>query len=195
MFTGIIEQTGRIESLTPLRGGIRLRLSPDKPDDWALGESVSVNGACLTLAVIAGELLEFDLGEETLKRCTLGALKAGELVNLERALKVGDRVGGHFVSGHVDGVGKVRTIRRAGAAAEFDFTAPQDLMPFIAQKGSIAIDGVSLTPFNPQGDTFTVSLIPLTLAATTMGFKVEGDAVNLEIDMLARYVRQALGPR
>lgn len=193
MFTGIIEQNGRVEGLTPLRGGARLRLSPDKPDDWAIGESVSVNGACLTLAVMSPDMLEFDLGEETLKRTTLGSLKAGELVNLERALKVGDRIGGHFVSGHVDGVGKVRAIRRSGAAAEFDFEAPKELMSFVAQKGSVAIDGVSLTPFAPSADGFTVSLIPLTLASTTLGFKVVGDSVNYEVDLLARYVKQILG--
>jgi riboflavin synthase len=195
MFTGIIEQSGRVEALAPLAGGARLRLSPDKPEDWKIGESVSVSGACLTLAAFSAGILEFDLGEETLKRTTLGALKPGGLVNLERALKVGDRMGGHFVAGHVDGVGSIRAIRRAGAAAEFDFSAPEALMNFIAQKGSVAVEGVSLTPFAPLKDGFTVSLIPVTLAATNLGFKQAGDPVNLEVDLLARYVRQMLEAR
>jgi riboflavin synthase len=193
MFSGIIEQNGRIESLKPFQGGARLRLSPDKADHWVLGESVSVNGACLSLAAENSGALEFDLGEETLKRTTLGGLKSGDLVNLERALKIGDRIGGHFVSGHVDGLATLRAIRRSGALAEFDFSAPEALMPFIAQKGSVALDGVSLTPFAPRADGFTVSLIPLTLAATTLGFKMTGDSVNLEVDLLARYVKQILG--
>jgi riboflavin synthase len=193
MFSGIIEQNGRVEALEPRAGGARLKVSPDRSEDWVLGESVSVNGVCLTLAAQSGEILEFDLGEETLRRSTLGELQPGGLLNLERALKVGDRLGGHFVSGHVDAIGKVRAIRRSGAAAEFDFSAPEDLMAFIAQKGSVAVDGVSLTPFAPRKDGFTVSLIPVTLAATTLGFKSEGDGVNLEIDLLARYVGQMMG--
>jgi riboflavin synthase len=108
---------------------------------------------------------------------------------------VGDRMGGHFVSGHVDGVGRVRAIRKSGAAAEFDFEAPHALMEFIAQKGSVAVDGVSLTPFTPLADGFTVSLIPLTLSATTLGFKSPGDSVNLEVDLLARYVKQMMDAR
>lgn len=195
MFSGIIEQTGRIEILRPLQGGARLRLSPDKGETWVRGESVSINGVCLSIAEIAEASLEFDLGDETLKRTTLGALKAGDLVNLERALKVGDRIGGHFVSGHVDGVGSVAAIRRSGGAAEFDFSAPGDLRAFIAQKGSVAVDGVSLTPFKPSPAGFTVSLIPLTLAGTTLGFKQAGDSVNLEVDILARYVKQILDVR
>lgn len=195
MFTGIIEQNGRVESLSPVAGGARLKLSPDKDADWALGESISVNGACLTLAAFSADLLEFDLGEETLKKTVLGSLKAGDLLNLERALKVGDRMGGHFVSGHVDAVGSIHAIRRSGAAAEFDFSAPAELMPFIAKKGSITVDGVSLTPFSPSAGGFTVSLIPTTLAATTLGFKAAGDAVNLEVDLLARYVKQIMDAR
>lgn len=192
MFSGIVEQTGRVEGLSPLGGGARLRLSPDKADDWKLGESVSVNGACLSLAVAAGDLLEFDLSEETLLRTTLGSLKPGALVNLERAMKVGDRIGGHIISGHVDGVGRVKAIRRSGAMAEFDFSAPADLMAFIADKGSIAIEGVSLTPFARNSTGFTVALIPVTLAATTLGFMQADDQVNLEVDLLARYVRQMM---
>jgi riboflavin synthase len=193
MFTGIIEQNGRVDRLLPQAGGARLSISPDKPMELGIGESLSVSGACLSLAAAEGSLLAFDLGEETLRRTTLGALKPGDLVNLERALKVGDRLGGHFVSGHVDGVGRIAAVRRSGTSAEYDFEAPKDLMPYIAQKGSIAVDGVSLTPFRPSPSGFTVSLIPLTLAATTLGFKGVGDSVNLEVDLLARYVKQIMG--
>jgi riboflavin synthase len=165
MFSGIIEQLGRVEALSPLKGGARLRLRPDAREDWSLGESVSVAGACLTLALVSGESLEFDLGEETLRRTTLGGLKPGARVNLERALKVGDRISGHFVAGHVDGVGRLGALRRLGAGAEFDILAPAELMPLIAGKGSVAVEGVSLTPFAVGDGRFTVSLIPVTLEA------------------------------
>jgi riboflavin synthase len=195
MFTGIIEQTGRVEELQPRQGGARLRLSPDKSQDWKAGESISVNGACLTLAGLEGAGLSFDLGEETLRRTTLGALKSGDLVNLERALKLGERLGGHFVAGHVDGLGSIRAIRRSGGAAEVDIDAPQDLLSLVASKGSVAVQGISLTPFAVSKGGFTVSLIPATLAATTRGFMQLGDAVNLEADLIARYVARLMEGR
>jgi riboflavin synthase len=194
MFSGIVESLGLVESLHPVEGGAKLRLKPESPmgDAWALGESISVSGACLTLVKAEGGL-EFDLGEETLRRTSLGSLKPGMRVNLERALKLGERLGGHFVAGHVDGLGTLKAIKRLGDSAEFEIGVPEELLPLIASKGSVAVEGVSLTPFNAGKDGFTVSLIPVTLQKTTLGAKKEGDALNLEADLLARYVSKLLG--
>ncbi len=190
MFTGIIEQTGRVESIAAHGDGARLVLSPDSMMECHLGDSLSVNGACLTVATISRGHFEFDLSAETLRCSNFGKVAAGDLVNLERALKVGDRLGGHFVSGHVDGVATVVALRRGTQGEEMEFLLPPGLAPFVAAKGSIAVDGVSLTPFRAEGDGFSVALVPHTLTHTTLGFKQAGDKVNIEVDLLARYLKK-----
>ena len=192
MFTGIVEQTGRVESFQAQGEGARLKLAPTAELACALGDSLSVNGVCLTVAAMGQGSYEFDLSPETLQRSTLGALKSGDRVNLERALKVGDRLGGHFVSGHVDGLGKLEALRKTDSGAEMDFSVPAELLPYIAQKGSVSVDGVSLTPFSPSASGFSVALVPHTLEHTTLGLRRPGDAVNLEVDLLARYVKRLM---
>jgi riboflavin synthase len=193
MFSGIIEIMGRVEGLHRQEGGARLSLSPDGDLDCEIGDSLCVNGCCLTVAGLQGEAFEFDLSEETLSRSTLGGLKAGDLVNLERALKMGDKVGGHLVAGHVDAVGRVLSVSKSGAGAVMEFEAPAELMRLVAQKGSVAVDGVSLTSIEPGDRSFKAALIPLTLARTTLGFRQAGEGVNLEADTVARYVERILG--
>jgi riboflavin synthase len=197
MFSGIVESLGSVEELRKQPGGARLRLKPGSPmgEAWMLGESVCVSGACLTLAAEKDGILEFDLGEETLRRTSLGSLQSGSSVNLERALKLGERLGGHFVAGHVDGLGSLKARRPSGESAEFDILAPPELMKLVAGKGSVAVEGVSLTPFQVAADSFTVSLIPLTLQKTNLGVKKPGDALNLEADLLARYVSRLMEGR
>ena len=190
MFTGIIEQKGKVLALDANASGARLHIIPASPLSCKLGQSVSVSGACLTVAMISHGELSFDLAEETLRRTTLGSLKAGDSVNLEQALQVGSRLGGHFVSGHVDGLGKLLAIRPAGEAAEYDFELPAELHKYVAHKGSIAVDGVSLTPWETTRSGFSVALIPHTLKTTTLGLLKAGDAVNIEIYVLARYVER-----
>lgn len=192
MFTGIIEAMGHVEALKSNAQGARLFMRPEGELSCALGDSLSVSGACLTVAAMDSGVYEFDLSHETLKLTILGALLPGDLVNLERALKVGDRLGGHFVSGHVDGIGSVKNVRKAGDGAEMEFIVPVDLALYVAQKGSISVDGVSLTSFSPSKDGFTVALIPHTLLNTTLGHRKPGDAVNLEVDLLARHVKRLM---
>ena len=189
MFTGIIQSVGKVADLERHAGGARLWLAPVRGWDLAVGESVSVNGCCLT-ALGSGDIPSFDLSPETLQRSSLGSLKPGSAVNLERALRVGDSLGGHFVSGHVDGLASLAAVTPQGDGAEWTFEAPAELACFIAHKGSVSLDGVSLTPFNVEGRRFQVALIPHTLAATNFGSRQVGDALNLEIDVLARYLER-----
>jgi len=149
---------------------------------------MAVNGACLTVTAVRGRRFTLDLSPETLRRTTLARLVPGTRVNLERALRVGDRLGGHLVQGHVDGVGRLEAIRPNGDWLAYRFRAPHALAPYLVEKGSIAIDGVSLTLFSCRGGTFTVALIPHTLAETTLGQRRPGDAVNLEADVLLKHV-------
>jgi riboflavin synthase alpha subunit len=182
VFTGIIEAMGRVRSIKRTRTGSRLLI--DLPFEARPGESVAVGGVCLTWT---GE--GFDVVPETLSRTNLGALRQGDRVNLERSLRVGDRMGGHFVAGHVDAVGEVAEIRRARRAVTFWVAMPVDLARYVAPKGSIAIDGVSLTVVDVEPDRFSVALIPFTLKETTLGGARRGTRVNLEADILARYAR------
>lgn len=192
MFTGIIEKLGTVQAMKLSPSGAVLELSLEGWPDLSLGESVCVNGVCLTLAWMKEGILGFDLSPETLQRTTLGDLKTGSPVNLERALGPGSRLGGHFVSGHVDGVGRVAAIEPKGEGCEMVFSVPADLMVFIAEKGSVCVEGVSLTCFGLAGDTFRAALIPHTLKLTNLGKKKAGDAVNLEADLLMRYVQRLL---
>lgn len=192
MFTGIVQAVVKVQSLEPNATGARLILGLGA---WALqaGESVAVNGCCLT--VLPGEDAHFDLSRETLTRSSLGGLKVGSLVNVERALRSGDALGGHLMAGHVDGLATLLSIEAQGDGAVWTLQAPEDLAPLIADKGSVALDGVSLTPFNVQGQRFQVALIPHTLQSTQFRTLKAGDRLNLEADLLARYVQRQLEVR
>ena len=189
MFTGIIQKTGRITAWarTGGAGHIEIDCAPwEQP--LAIGESIAVSGVCLTLTSFKPGSLRFDLLDETFSRTSLGGMKAGSVVNLERALRVGDSMGGHFVTGHVDGVGKVRAITPAGRDRVVSIDCPRELLSGMVPKGSIALDGVSLTIVDLTGEFFSVHIIPHTLRETTIGGYRPGDAVNLETDMMGKYV-------
>jgi riboflavin synthase len=192
MFTGLVQVVGRVESLTRRGPGFRLTVAAVLPP-LALGESVAVNGACLTVAVVTSGGFEADVSLETASRTNLGALRAGAKVNLEQALRLGDRVGGHLVSGHVDAVVGVRAVTAAGEAQRVAVDLPPDLRPYLAPKGSVTLDGVSLTINDVHQDSLEVMVIPHTLAATTLAQVSPGRSLNLEVDLLARYVVAALG--
>ena len=193
MFTGIVEAVGKIVRVTPVAeaaGGVHLEVDADGLDctDIDVGDSIALNGACLTVVTRNGNLLNFDASAETL-RCTVG-LGAPGPVNLEKALRFGDRLGGHLVAGHVDGVATVARFDAVGESRLLEVEAPSELARYIVVKGSIAIDGVSLTVNEVKGTRFMVNLIPHTLAVTTLGVVQTGQRVNLEIDMIARYLQK-----
>jgi riboflavin synthase len=191
MFSGIVQDIGRIVRVAPHGDGLRIALDAAQLDvsDIGVGDSIAVAGCCLTVVAISGRTLSFDVSAETL-RCTRGLDRAGE-VNLEKSLRLSDRLGGHLVSGHVDGAGSVVRCEAAGGdegSRIIAIDAPAALARFIAAKGSIAVDGVSLTVNTVHGPRFTVNLIPHTLAVTTLGRLASGARVNLEVDLVARYV-------
>jgi riboflavin synthase len=190
MFTGLISDVGAVERVAPRQGGARVTLRPRamRVDDLALGESVACSGCCLTVAERGGGLVSFDAVPETLSRTTVGAWRPGTLVNLERALAIGDRLGGHIVAGHVDGVGEILAREPEGQGARLTVSLPPALAPLVAEKGSVAIDGISLTVARAHRDRFEVALIPETLARTTLGGAAAGVKVNLEADVVARHV-------
>jgi len=189
VFTGIVETVGKVTRLD--RGGEGARLEVDAADvsnGVKRGDSVCISGACLTAAKIAGPRLTFDVSRETLERTTLGAFRAGRPVNIERALCVGDRVGGHFVQGHVDGVGRVLAFDRKPGASFLRVGCDPNLALLLIEKGSVALDGVSLTLAELGEDSFSVALVPETLASTTLSSLSGSDAVNLEADMLGKAI-------
>src|SRR5512144_162872 len=190
MFTGLISDVGTVERVAPRQGGARLTLRPRTldVDDLVLGESVACSGCCLTVAERGGGLVSFDAVPETLSRTTVGSWRPGTLVNLERALAVGDRLGGHIVAGHVDAVGEVLARAAEGQGVRLTVSLPPAIAPLVAEKGSIAVDGVSLTVARAHRDRFEVALIPETLARTTLGEASPGTRVNLEADVVARHV-------
>jgi riboflavin synthase len=193
MFTGIILQAGVVESFERLPSGARMRLrTSDAP--FARGESLAVNGVCLTVLPQGDGSVLLDLSDETLARTTLGSLGAGARVNLERALAVGDRMGGHFVQGHVDCVGALASIAAEGEFAVYRWSYPRQYAELLVNKGSIAVDGVSLTIVDPDASSFGAALIPETLRRTNLSDARVGDAVNLEFDMIAKYVRTLVAP-
>jgi riboflavin synthase len=196
LFTGIIETTARLERRVAGGGGARLTFAATRPlRRLALGESVAVSGACLTVTSRRGSRFTVECSPETLRRTTLGSLRRGARVNLERALRLGDRLGGHVVQGHVDGVGTLESVRRDGDWLLYRFRAPRVLAPYLVEKGSIAVDGVSLTVFGCRATTFTVALIPHTLRVTTLGEREPGDRVNLEADVLLKHIAALLRTR
>jgi riboflavin synthase len=194
MFTGIVQTLGDVFSL---EGGV---LTMRAPSDWslgdplAIGESIAVNGCCLTVVTIDPHLT-FDLSPETIERTALGDLSRGDRVNLERAMKPTDRFGGHIVQGHVDGTGMVRAIEEEGNATVIRFAVPPAFERYLIDKGSVAIDGVSLTVVRPVRSEFDVYVIPHTLEATNLGDRRPGDRVNLEFDLIAKYVERLMAQR
>ena len=194
MFTGLVETMGEIVEMVDDPPGKRLRIRSSLiTGDAAIGDSICINGCCLTIVALDGDVADFEAGQETLSRTNLGRLVAGDRVNLERSLAVGSRMGGHYVSGHVDTLGELIERTEDPPWANLRFRIPAQYASQVAGKGSIAIDGISLTVVDADDDSFTVALIPHTLAMTTLGFRKIGDAVNLETDILAIYVQRSLG--
>lgn len=190
MFSGLIEAVGSVAALEPVPQGARLTIATPW-SDLAAGESVAVDGVCLTVAAVSGGSLLADAGPETLRVTTLGALRTGDGVNLERALRPGDRLGGHFVQGHVDGTGRLVAIRPASDFTWMTFAFPPDHADWIIPKGAIAVDGVSLTVAALERAQFDVQVIPFTWTHTTLSRRRVGDAVNLEFDLLGKYAVRA----
>ena len=192
MFTGIVEERGRVRLAEPDRLVVETTSAADAAD----GDSIAVSGVCLTVVSNEpdgdGRLLSFDVSPETLARTTLGGLRPGDSVNLERPVTLLSRMGGHLVQGHVDGVGEVLEVRPAGDGREMTFALPAGLERYLVEKGSITLDGVSLTVASLDGERFGVALIPHTLDATTLGDRAPGDRVNVEVDVMAKYVERLM---
>ena len=195
MFTGIVEELGEVTAVEKLDDASRFRLrGPLVTQDAKHGDSIAVNGVCLTVVESGDGEFTADVMAETLKRSSLGALEVGSRVNLERPMAVGDRLGGHIVQGHVDGTGSVLDRTPSENWEIVRIALPAHLSKYVVEKGSITVDGISLTVVEAAEDWFTVSLIPTTLALTTLGIKQSGDPVNLEVDVIAKYVERLLGP-
>jgi riboflavin synthase len=196
MFTGIVEELGVVEGLEEQTDAIRLTVrGPHVVTDAHLGDSIAVNGCCLTVAERDGETFTADVMHETLEKTSLGALEPGSKVNLERAVTAQTRLGGHIVQGHVDGTGEVLSRTPSEHWEVVEVSLPAELSRYLVDKGSITVDGISLTVVEVRDDSFTVSLIPETLARTTLGFKQPGERVNLEVDVIAKYVERLLEAR
>ncbi|MBP2626456.1 MAG: riboflavin synthase, alpha subunit [Firmicutes bacterium] len=194
MFTGLVEELGKVKSIARGAKSVRLTVMANKIlSDVQMGDSIAVNGTCLTVVEYAEKWFTADVMPETVKSTVLATLKIGDIVNLERTLRVGDRFGGHIVSGHIDGVGTIVSKDVNDIAMIVKVQAGPEVMKYIVKKGSIAIDGVSLTVVNYDSDWFTVSLIPHSADMTTLGFKRIGDIVNLEADVIGKYVEKLLG--
>lgn len=188
MFTGIVEEIGTVRDLS---GGLTIE-ARKVVEDMEAGDSIAINGACLTVVSLDKSSFRVELMPETVRRTNLGRLRYGDKVNLERAVPATGRFGGHFVQGHVDDVGMVSSVWREGQAVIMKFSVSEPLMPYIVDKGFIAVDGVSLTVINPQGASFSVSLVGYTLEHTILGQRRPGDAVNIEVDVLAKYVESLM---
>ena len=195
MFTGIVTDVGEVISIAPLEAGVRLRIATGyDPETIAIGASIACSGPCLTVVEHgrSGNRGSFDVeaSSETLARTNMGEWRPGRRVNLERALRMGDELGGHMVTGHVDGTATIAERRDEGSMARFAFQAPENLARYIAEKGSVALDGTSLTVNAVAGGRFEAMIIPHTLVVTTWGERREGDRVNLEVDLFARYLER-----
>jgi riboflavin synthase len=195
MFTGLIEAVGEIEAVDPSPAGRRIRIKTSLASELTLGESLSVNGVCLTVVANASGVVAADVSPETLRVTTLGQAKAGALANLERSLRADARVGGHFVQGHVDATASIRDLHPQGDSYWLTVSFPSVLGSLIVQKGSIAVDGISLTVAAVDGETFSVQIIPFTFQHTNLRSARAGDPVNIECDILGKYVARALDHR
>jgi riboflavin synthase len=194
MFTGIVEELGRVRARVPVHDGARVEIEAHKVlDDVEVGDSIAVNGCCLTVAERGSDWWAADAVAETLARTALGSLQAGDPVNLERPVRLLDRLGGHLVQGHVDAVGRVRDRRELpDGSAEIAVDAPPSVRGYVVEKGSVAVDGISLTVVAVDDDGFSIAAIPHTLAVTTLGTRRVGDALNIEVDLVAKYVERLL---
>ena len=191
MFTGIIEHTGKVKSFRKRGNQAKITIeSHGNISDLTLGESIAVNGVCLTVVKSGNGYFAADISEETLDRTNLGKLKPTDEVNLERSLKVGERLGGHFVSGHIDGVGRISKKIKKGENILLTIKAPEKIMKYVVEKGSIAVDGISLTVASCDEKSFTISIIPHTEVCTNLKWKKSGDVVNLENDMIGKYIEK-----
>jgi riboflavin synthase len=195
VFTGLIADMGVVEGVDAGAGGARLRIRSALAVELSAGDSVAVNGACLTAASVNGEVFEADVMNQTLEHTSLGPLRAGDRVNLELPLRAADRLGGHIVQGHVDGTGEVAEVSEDGLARRLVIEVPEELRRYVVERGSVTVDGVSLTVSALTDSGFEVSLIPETLERTTLGAATEGTPVNLELDVIARYVERLVGFR
>ena len=193
VFTGLVQDLGRVTVVDATDDGVTLGVRTRLAEEIAEGDSVAVNGVCLTATAIAGGEFTADVMHETLRRSSLAGVEAGARVNLELPLRAQDRLGGHVVQGHVDGVGSIRAAEEDGFARVVTVEAPAELLRYVVEKGSIAVDGVSLTVASVTEDTFAVSLIPETLERTNLGAAAPGTPVNLEVDVLAKYVEKLVG--
>jgi riboflavin synthase len=195
MFTGLVEEGGVVARVEPRGEGARLVIGARVVlEGLAVGDSVAVNGACLTAVEVSADGFAVDAVAETLRRTSLGGAAPGDRVNLERPMRLGDRLDGHLVQGHVDGLGTVRAARPEGGSTILEIAAPAHLLRYVVEKGSITVDGVSLTVAQRLPDAFTVALIPHTMAVTTLGPRAAGRPVNLEVDVLAKYVEALAAP-
>lgn len=193
MFTGMIESMAIVKNLSLKAGGGVLFLDfSGLRNDLVLGESIAINGACLTVREISGTIANFDISGETLKKTALGKLQHAEKVNIERALKMGDRLGGHFVTGHVDGIGMIKEKKQSADQCTLSCSVEKKVTDMMIEKGSVAIDGISLTVVDLADGLFSVALIPYTLAATTLGFRKSGDLVNIETDLMGKWIKRHL---
>ena len=195
IFTGLVADMGTVTAADATDDGVRLTVSTRLAGELGDGDSVAVNGVCLTATAIAEGAFSADVMNETLRRSSLAEVGEGATVNLELPVRADDRMGGHFVQGHVDGLGRVRDIRPDGFAQVVEIAAPADILRYVVEKGSIAVDGISLTVASVTDDAFTVSLIPETLERTNLGAAVPGQPVNLEVDVLAKYVERLVATR
>ena len=196
MFTGIVREVGRVVDVEAVNAGATLRIAaPETAARTAVGDSVAIGGVCLTAESVEGETMRFHAVPETLSRSNLGGLQAGDGVNVEPALRAGEPLGGHIVQGHVDGLGSVRAVEQEGDGVRVSFDAPPELLGYLVEKGSVTVDGVSLTVARLEDDVFAVALIPHTLSVTTLGALAPGAQVNLEVDVLAKYVERLVAPR
>jgi riboflavin synthase len=193
MFTGLVEGTGRLGRITPQGPDSVLSIAPPWPaGETVLGESIAINGVCLTVTRTGGDGFTVDVSAETLSRTTLGGLKPGALVNLERAMQLGDRLGGHLVTGHVDCVGSLAKIEEVGGSVRLEVTIPPEHLRLVVEKGSVALDGISLTVNWVGPDRFGLNIIPHTMSATTLHLAKQGDSVNIETDLIGKYVARLL---
>ena len=188
MFTGLVAELGRVERLDAGDEGARIRIATQLAAEISSGDSVAVSGVCLTAAEVAGAAFEADVANQTLRMSSLGGLQVGDSVNLELALRPSDRMGGHIVQGHVDGTGEIAAVQEDGISRLLTVSIPAEMRRYVVERGSVTVDGVSLTVAETSAEGFEVALIPETLQRTTLGERVPGSRVNVELDVIARYV-------